>query len=59
MHPITALMLSRTIDEERRRVMPPRHRWLNEVQDARAERRASWIDAIRLAGILRPSSSTE
>ena len=59
MHPITALMLSRTIDEERRRVMSLRHRWLNQVQDARAERRASWIDAIRLAGILRPSSSTE
>jgi len=59
MHPITALMLSRTIEEERRRVMSPRRRWLKEVQYARAERRASWIDAIRLAGILRPSSSTE
>ena len=59
MHPITALMLSRAIEEERRRVMSPRRRWLNEVQDARAERRARWIDAIRLPGILRPSGSTE
>ena len=41
MHPIAALMLSRTIEEERRRVMSPRRRWLNDVQDARAERRAS------------------
>ena len=53
MHPITALMLSRAIEEERRRVLSPQRRWLNEVQDARAERRASWIPAIRLPGILR------
>ena len=59
MHPITALMLSRAIEEERRRVMSPRRRWLNEVQDARAERRGPWIDAILLPGILRPSGSTE
>ena len=59
MHPIAALMLSRTIEEERRRVMSPRRRWLNDVQDARAERRAPRIEAIRLPGILRPSGSTE
>lgn len=59
MHPITALMLSRAIEEERRRVLSPRRRWLNEVQDARAERRAPRIGAIRHPGILRPSSSTE
>ena len=59
MHPITALMLSRTIEEERRRVMSPGRRWLNEVQDARAERRAPRIDAIRLLGILRPAGSRE
>jgi hypothetical protein len=59
MHPITALMLSRTIEEERRRVMSPRRRWLNDVQDARAERRAPRIDALRLLGILRPAGSRE
>lgn len=59
MHPVTALMLSRAIEEERRRVQSPRRRWLNEVQDARAERRAPRIEAIRLPGFLRPSGSTE
>ena len=59
MHPITALMLSRAIEDERRRVLSPRRRWLNEAPDAREERRASWIDAIRLPGILRPFGSTE
>ena len=59
MHPITALMLSRAIEEERRRVLSPRRRWLNEVQDARVERRALRIAAIRLPGILRPFGSTE
>jgi hypothetical protein len=58
MHPITALMLSRTIEEERRRVMSPRRRWPNEVQNAPAERRAPRIHAIRLPGI-RPTGSTE
>jgi hypothetical protein len=58
MHPITALMLSRSIEEERRRVSP-RRRWLNEVQDPRAERRAPQIDAIRLPGILRTAGSGE
>ena len=57
MHPLTALMLSRTIEEERRRVMSPRRRWLNEVQDAPAERRAPRIYAIRLPGILRPAGT--
>ena len=59
MHPITALMLSRAIEEERRRALSPRRRWLNEVQDARAERRAPWTSAIRLPGILRPAGSAE
>ena len=59
MHPVTALMLSRAIEEERRRVMSPRRRWLNELQGARAERRAPRIDAIRLLGILRPAGSRE
>lgn len=59
MHPIAALMLSRSIEEERRRVMSPRRRWLNDVQEARAEQRAGRIEAIRLPGILRPSRSTE
>jgi hypothetical protein len=59
MHPITALMLSRTIEEERRRVMSPRRRWLNEVQDARAERRAPRTDALPLLGLLRPAGSRE
>jgi hypothetical protein len=59
MHPITALMLSRTIEEERRRVMSPRRRWLNEVRNAPAERNAPRIYAIRLPGIPRPSGSSE
>jgi len=59
MHPIAALMLSRSVEEDRRRAMSPRRRWLNEVQVARAERRAPRIGAIRLLGILRPSGSTE
>ena len=59
MHPITALMLSRSIEEERRRVLSPRRRWLNEVQEARAERPASWITAFRLPAILRPAGSGE
>jgi len=52
-------MLSRSIEEERRRVMSQRRRWLNDVQDARAERRANRIEAIRLPGILRASGSVE
>lgn len=59
MHPITALMLSRSIEEERRRVLSPRRRWLNDVQEARAEHRAPRIAAIRLPGILRPAGSGE
>lgn len=58
MHPIAALMLSRSIEEDRRRASP-RRRWLKEVQDARAERRAPRIEAIRLPGILRPAGSAE
>ena len=59
MHPVAALMLSRSIEEERRRVMSPRRRWLNDVQEARAENRARRNEAIRLPGLLRPSGSTE
>ena len=59
MHPIAALMLSTIIEEERRRVRSPRRRWLNEVQDARAERRGPRIDAFRLPSILRPAGSAE
>jgi hypothetical protein len=58
MHPITALMLSRSIEEERRRVLSPR-RWLNDVQEARTEHRAPRIAAIGLPGILRPAGSGE
>ena len=59
MHPIAALMLSTIIEEERRRVRSPRRGWLNEVQDARAERRAPRIHASRLPGILRAARSGE
>jgi hypothetical protein len=32
MNPIAALMLSRSIEEERRRVLAHRHRWLSQEQ---------------------------
>jgi hypothetical protein len=57
MHPIAALMLSRSIEEERRRVLSPRRRWLNDVQEAGTEHRAPRIAAIGLPGILRPAGS--
>ena len=49
MHPITALMLSRHQEEERRRVLSQRHHRYAEVEIAAdSEKRASWIDRIRM-----------
>lgn len=49
MHPITALMLSRQHEEERRRVLSRRrHRYVEAEIATASEKRASWIDRIRL-----------
>lgn len=49
MHPITALMLSRHQEEERRRVLSQRrHRYAEVEIAADSEKRASWIDRIRM-----------
>jgi hypothetical protein len=48
MHPITALMLSQQMEEERRRKLGERrHRFLAPEHTAAGEKRASWIDRIR------------
>ena len=49
MHPITALMLSRQHEEERRRVLSRRnHRYAEAEMAAASGKRATWIDRIRL-----------
>jgi hypothetical protein len=49
MHPITALMLSRQQEEERRRVLSLRHHRYAEIEiSAAAQKRVPWLDRIRL-----------
>lgn len=49
MHPITALMLSQQTEDERRRVIEQRRRHHIEPElGSPSERRASWIERIRL-----------
>lgn len=56
MHPITALMLAKQMEDERRRAAEQRRR--HHVQPERGrptERRATWIERLRL---LRPGLSS-
>jgi len=49
MHPIAALMLSQQMEDERRRMIEQRRRHYVEPEFGRPrERRASWIERIRL-----------
>lgn len=49
MHPITALMLSRQQEEERRRVLSHRrHRYAEIEISAAGQKRGPWLDRIRL-----------
>jgi hypothetical protein len=49
MHPITALMLSQHMEEERRqRLSERRHRFLAPEHGVSGEKRASWIDRVRV-----------
>jgi hypothetical protein len=48
MHPITALMLSRQMEDERRRIVATRyHRFAERELTGERPRRPSWIDRIR------------
>jgi hypothetical protein len=48
MHPTAALMLSRSVEEDRRRVLSRRQAWLDAELDARAGRRAPLSAMLRL-----------
>ena len=53
MHPIAALMLSESLEAERRRVQRHPRRFLNEERPAHAERRASGPSFLRIPRFLR------
>jgi hypothetical protein len=59
MHPIAALMLSESLEAERRRALRHPRRWLNEERPAQAERRASRPGVLGLPRFLRLAGSTE
>lgn len=56
MHPITALMLAKQMEDERRRAAEQRRRHHVQPEPGRpTERRATWIERLRL---LRPGLSS-
>jgi hypothetical protein len=59
MHPIAALILSESLEAERRRALRHPRRWLNEESSAHAERRASSSGIFRFPRFLRLAGSTE
>ncbi len=55
MHPIAALMLSTSLEEERRRVLLHRRRWLSEEPISRGEHRSArfgWFRLPQISGLL-------
>jgi hypothetical protein len=59
MHPIAALMLSESLEAERRRVQRHPRRWLNEERHAHSETRASRSAFLGIPRFLRLAGSTE